>query len=308
MANSTPLTLVVLAAGMGSRYGGLKQLDPVGPHGEVILDYSVYDALQAGVDRVVFVIRKDFEDAFRDTLGRRFEGRIDVSYAFQSLEAVPSGSSVPSGRTKPWGTGHAVLTARDVVATPFIVINADDFYGRASYAVLADFLRETKGNAMDGERYCMVGFPLKNTLSEHGTVARGLCQCSAAMDLESVEEITNIRKTSSGAAYENHTGETVNLSGEERVSMNMWGFSPSFFPLLDERFRVFMQTHGGSDKTEFYIPFAVDELIQAERAKTRVLATESEWFGVTYQEDKPIVVQALKQLHDIGTYPTPLWG
>lgn len=306
--SSSPLTLVVLAAGMGSRYGGLKQLDPVGPHDEVILDYSVYDALQAGVERVVFVIRRDFEAAFRDSLGKRFENRLAVDYAFQSLDAIPEGCQVPSGRTKPWGTGHAVLTAKDVVDTPFMVINADDFYGRSSYAVLADYLREAAATSSDVERYSMVGFPLKNTLSEHGTVARGLCQCGPSMDLESVKEITSIRKTEAGAAYEGPEGKDVLLTGDERVSMNMWGFLPSFFPLLEERFRTFMASHGDSDKTEFYIPFAVDELIQAQRATARVLATESNWFGVTYQEDKPVVVNALKGLADDGTYPSPLWG
>jgi len=257
---------------------------------------------------VVFVIRKDFESAFRDSLGKRFENRLSVDYAFQSLDAIPEGCQVPSGRTKPWGTGHAVLTAKDVVDTPFMVINADDFYGRSSYGVLADYLREAAASTSDVERYSMVGFPLKNTLSENGTVARGLCQCSEAMDLQSVQEITNIRKTASGAAYEDANGTTVELSGDERVSMNMWGFLPTFFPLLEERFRNFMASHGDSDKTEFYIPFAVDELIQAQRATARVLATESSWFGVTYQEDKPIVVDALKELSNQGSYPSPLWG
>jgi hypothetical protein len=310
MAHSTnsPLTLVVLAAGMGSRYGGLKQLDPVGPHGEFILDYSVYDALEAGVEQVVFVIRKDFESAFRDSLGKRFENRLSVDYAFQSLDAIPDGCKVPSGRTKPWGTGHAVLTAKNVVHTPFMVINADDFYGRSSYGVLADYLRESAAGPSAIEPYSMVGFPLKNTLSENGTVARGLCQCSDDMYLQSVQEITNIRKTTAGAAYEDASRVTVELTGNERVSMNMWGFLPTFFPLLEERFRNFMTSHGGSEKAEFYIPFAVDELIQAQRATARVLTTESSWFGVTYQDDKPIVVEALQQLAEQGTYPSPLWS
>ncbi|MFT4640088.1 MAG: UTP-glucose-1-phosphate uridylyltransferase [Verrucomicrobiales bacterium] len=306
--NNTPLTLVVLAAGMGSRYGGLKQLDPVGPHGEVILDYSVYDALQAGIDRVVFVIRKDFEDAFRTTLGKRFEDQLSVDYAFQSLDAVPEGCVVPSARTKPWGTGHAVLTAKDVVKSPFIVINADDFYGRGGYAIIADYLRQAAAVETSVEPTSMVGFPLRNTLSEHGTVARGLCQCNDAMSLESVVEITSIRKTEIGAAYDGAQGEVVNLTGDEFVSMNMWGFLPSFFLLLEERFRSFMVDLGNSDKAEFYIPFAVDELIQAKRANSRVLTTDSTWFGVTYQEDKQVVVNALQALADAGTYPSPLWG
>ena len=308
MSTHSSLTLVVLAAGMGSRYGGLKQLDPVGPHEEVILDYSVYDALQAGVDRVVFVIRKDFEDAFRTNLGKRFEDRLSVDYAFQSLDAVPEGCVVPNARTKPWGTGHAVLTAKGLVDSPFIVINADDFYGRGGYAVLADYLRKAAaGSSSDVEPTCMVGFPLRNTLSEHGTVARGLCQCNDAMDLESVVEITSIRKTETGAAYDGVGGEVVPLKGDELVSMNMWGFLPSFFPLLEERFRSFMKDHGNSDKAEFYIPFAVDELIQSGRASSRVLTTDSTWFGVTYQEDKPVVVKALQALADDGKYPSPLW-
>ncbi len=308
MSTNPPLTLVVLAAGMGSRYGGLKQLDPVGPHNEVILDYSVYDALQAGVEKVVFVIRRDFEESFRNTLGKRFEGRMAVDYAFQTLDALPPGCQVPDGRTKPWGTGHAILSAREAVTTPFMVINADDFYGRASYQRLADYLRQAAASgATEKEPLSMVGFRLRNTLSEHGTVARGLCQCDDAMNLRSVVEVTSIRKTANGAAYHAPGGGITELTGDELVSMNMWGFLPSFFPLLEDRFRRFMEEHGKSDKAEFYIPFAVDELIQAKRASTRVLTSNSQWFGVTYQEDKPVVVAALKALAEDGLYPTPLW-
>lgn len=308
MPSQTPLTLVVLAAGMGSRYGGLKQLDPVGPHDEVILDYSVYDAMAAGVEHVVFVIRKDFEDAFRTTLGQRFEKRLAVDYAFQQLDDLPEGHAVPTGRTKPWGTGHAILAARHVVKHPFMVINADDFYGRQSYQSLADHLRAVESATNDREPVSMVGFPLRNTLSEHGTVARGVCQCDTEMNLESVEEITSIAKTTEGAAYTGPDGKSVPLTGNELVSMNMWGFLPSFYPLLEERFRTFMESNASSEKAEFYIPFAVDELIHAQRATTKVLTTSSQWFGVTYQEDKPVVVKALQSLAEEGVYPAPLWG
>ena len=308
MPTNTPLSLVVLAAGLGSRFDGLKQLEPVGPNDEVILDYSVYDALQAGVEHVVFVIRKELEEAFHSTLGRRFERHVAVEYAFQSLDAVPPGCQVPRGRRKPWGTGHAILTARELVRWPFIVINADDFYGRDSYGVLADHLRNAATQASDREPCSMVGFRLGNTLSEHGTVARGLCQTNGAMELESVVEITNIRKTEAGAAYNGADGEVVSLKGEELVSMNMWGFFPSFFLLLEERFRAFMHRQGHSETTEMYIPVAVDELIQAGRASTRVLTTEGAWFGVTYREDKPLVVHAIRELVDAGTYPSPLWN
>ncbi len=299
-------TLVVLAAGMGSRYGGLKQLDPVGPSGEVILDYSVYDALQAGFDKVVFVIRKDFEEQFRNDLGKRFESKIAVDYAFQALEDLPDGHTVPAGREKPWGTGHAVLAARDVVDAPFVVINADDFYGRESYATIAEYLR-TSANS-DKEATCMVGFPLRNTLSEHGTVARGLCQCDDDHYLVSVVETTSIRKVPEGAAYEDESGCAQVLDGTELASMNMWGFQPSFFPLLQSLFGEFLSTQCESPNSEFYIPFAVDQLIQEGRASTRVLRTDSQWFGVTYQEDKPLVVQSLADLVTQGVYPSSLWG
>ena len=307
MPSSNPLTLVVLAAGMGSRYGGLKQLDPVGPSDEVILDYSVYDALQTGFTKVVFVIRPDFDEQFRETLGRRFEGKIEVGYAYQTLDLVPASFEIPSSRSKPWGTGHAVLASKEVVDTPFVVINADDFYGRASFQSIADHLQGTS-DASDGlERYSMVGFPLKNTLSEHGAVARGLCQCDEEDHLASVVEITNIRKTDHGAAYEDASGDTQSLTGNERVSMNMWGFTPSFFPYLERLFSTFLISSGHTEKSEFYIPVAVDSLIKEGKAQAKVLPTDAEWFGVTYREDKEHVVRSIQGLVDQGDYPTPLW-
>ncbi len=306
MEAASSLTLVVLAAGMGSRYGGLKQLDPVGPRGEVILDYSVYDAMLAGFDRVVFVIREDFEQQFRETLGVRFENKLEVGYAFQRIDDLPLGAAVNTARTKPWGTGHAVLAARNMVTTPFIVINADDFYGRESFATIAAYLRESN-TATNRERYCMVGYPVRNTLSDHGTVARGLCHCDEHGDLTSVIEITNIRRQGDGAAYDDPDGNTVTLDGDAPVSMNFWGFTPSFFPLLEERFTGFLRANGQSEKAEFYMPSAVDELIKNDRATTRVLNTDSQWFGVTYKEDKPIVVKALGDLASKGIYPAPLW-
>ena len=300
------LTLVVLAAGMGTRYGGLKQLDPVGPSGEVILDYSVYDALQAGFDKVVFVIRRDFEEQFRSDIGKRFEGKIVVDYAFQALDDLPNGHTVPRERKTPWGTGHAVLAVRDVVDGPFVVINADDFYGRDSYATIADYLKNSDNS--DKEATSMVGFPLRNTLSDHGAVARGLCQCDIDGYLVSVVETTSIRKVPEGAAYEDEAGNTQTIVGTELASMNMWGFQTSFFPKLQRLFSEFLTQEVTSPKSEFYIPFAVDQLIQEGRATTRVLRTDSQWFGVTYKEDKAFVVQSLADLVARGVYPSVLWG
>ena len=295
------LTLLVLAAGMGSRYGGLKQVDPMGPAGETVLDYSVFDAARAGFDRVLFVIRRDFEAEFRASVGSRFAGRIQVDYAFQALDALPAGHRPPAGRTKPWGTGHAVWCAREALDGPFAVVNADDFYGAGSFRRLADFLRKTAHSGHVLPDYAMVGFRLANTLSEHGAVSRGVCAVSADGMLSGIEEHTGILAAEVGSA------PGAKYSPETVVSMNCWGFTPEFLPQLDARWREFLDRHGSGEKTEFYLPFAVNDLLRAGAARVRVLPTEDQWFGVTYREDKPRVQSAISSLVASGAYPAPLW-
>ncbi len=279
---------------MGSRYGGLKQVDPVGPAGETVLDYAVFDALRAGFDRVVFVIRRDFEALFREQIGARYAGRVAVDYVFQSLEALPAGFTPPPGREKPWGTGHAVWCAREAVGENFAVINADDFYGADSFAQLARFLRAARG-----AQFAMVGFRLANTLSEHGAVSRGVTTTDAAGALRSIVEQTGI------AADE--VGPGRKYSGDEIVSMNCWGFTPALLAGLDAQLRAFLAARGGEAKSEFYLPAAVSELIGRGEASVRVLPTESTWFGVTYREDKPRVQAAIAGLVQRGVYPARLF-
>ena len=288
-------TLVVLAAGMGSRYGGLKQIDPVGPSGETVLDYAVFDALRAGFSRVVFVIRRDFEALFREKIGARYAGRAAVDYVFQSIDTLPAGFTPPAGREKPWGTGHAVWCAREAIRENFAVINADDFYGADSFAQLAEFLRGARGS-----EFAMVGFRLANTLSEHGSVARGVTTSGANGALVSIVEQTGIAGTDVGAGKK--------YSGQEIVSMNCWGFTPALFAGLDEQFREFLAARGGEPKAEFYLPAAVSEMIARGQARVRVLQTESSWFGVTYREDKPRVEAAIRELVGAGRYPGKLWS
>lgn len=289
-----PLTLVVLAAGMGSRYGGLKQIDPVGPAGETVLDYAVFDAMRAGFSRVLFVIRRDFEAVFRERIGARYSGRITVDYVYQAIEMLPAGVSPPRGREKPWGTGHAVWCARGAIPGNFAVINADDFYGADSFAQLGRFL----GGA-GGPEYAMVGFKLANTLSEHGTVARGVCAFDSAGALRSIVEQTDI----AGA----DVGPGLKYSGQEIVSMNCWGFTPRLFDGLEERFREFLHANGGGPKAEFYLPVAVSDLIARGAAVVRVLPTDSTWFGITYRDDKARVTAAIAELVRAGKYPAKLY-
>lgn len=296
-------TLVVLAAGMGSRYGGLKQIDPVGPAGETIIDYSVYDAMRAGFGKLVFVIRRDIEAAFKDTVGRKFEGKLPVSYVYQALDDLPSGFSVPAGRTKPWGTSHAILTAASAVNEPFAVINGDDFYGTTSYRVLAQHLQS------GGADYAMVGFVLRNTLSEFGSVARGVCEVGADGYLRTVTERTKIEKDGQGGAtFPDEKGQPQRLTGAEIVSLNMWGFPAAIFPHLRRMFVDFLKQHGSSEKTEFYIPTAVNDLVRGGQARLKVLETPDSWFGVTYREDRPRVQESVRALVTRGDYPNPLWG
>lgn len=298
---ATP-TLLVMAAGMGSRYGGLKQIDPVGPNGETIIDYSIYDAMRAGFGKLVFVIRKDIEQPFKETVGARFEKKIAVEYVFQELENLPQGFTVPAGRTKPWGTTQAVLMAEDKIREPFAVINADDFYGAESYRVLAEQL---KSGSQD---YSMVGFVLRNTLSDFGSVARGVCRVSDTGYLERIEELTNIERDGDGAKNTAPDGTVTKLNGNEPVSMNFWGFTPAVFPQLRTVFHNFLRQSGNELKTESYVPAAIGELIMAAQAKVKVLRSNDSWFGVTYREDRPRVVDSIRNLVDAGKYPAALWS
>jgi hypothetical protein len=291
-------TLLVLAAGMGSRYGGLKQIDPVGPSGETVLDYAVYDALRAGFGRVAFVIRREFEAVFREKIGARYAGRVEVDYVFQSLDALPAGFTPLPGREKPWGTGHAVWCARDTVRSPFAVINADDFYGADAFQRLAGFLCETPPPGA-GPQFCMAGFRLAQTLSEHGAVARGVCTAGADGWLQSIVEQTGILPA--------EVGPGKKYSGDETVSMNCWGFTPALFAGLDAQFHEFLAARGGDLKAEFYLPAAVSAMIARGKAAVRVLPVNSTWFGVTYREDKPRVQAALAALVKAGVYPGKLF-
>jgi hypothetical protein len=301
-------TLVVLAAGMGSRYGGLKQVDPVGPSGEAILDYSVFDAHRAGFGKVVFIIRKDIEEAFRTQIGSKYEGLMEVEYAFQDINDLPEPFTVPEGRSKPWGTAHAIRSARDVVKEPFAAINADDFYGRDAFAKLAAFLQDSKSGEDGKFKFAMVGYRLDLTLSENGSVARGICDVAEDGKLCGVTEMTKIVKTENGAENREDENAPVPLTGKERVSMNLWGFTPELFTALEERFPLWLKERGGEVKSEWYIPFVVDEMIHEGKASVDVLPTDSSWFGVTYREDKPTVTAAIKALVDAGEYPANLFA
>jgi hypothetical protein len=297
----TKPTLLVLAAGMGSRYGGLKQIDPVGPAGETIIDYSIYDALRAGFGKLVFVIRHDIEQQFREIVGARFEKRVAVEYAFQELDKLPPGFSVPAGRTKPWGTTHAILMAEKVVKENFAAINADDFYGQNAYQTLAQHL--TSGTP----DYAMVGFILKNTLSAHGTVARGVSRVDVNNYLTSIVEMMKIEPDGSGAKNTEADGKITKLTGDEAVSMNFWGFTPALFPQIQAEFEKFLKKAGGEQKSECYIPATVGDLVTGGRARVKVLRSPDSWFGVTYREDRPQVVESIRQLIARGDYPEKLW-
>lgn len=299
-------TLLVLAAGMGSRYGGLKQMDPMGPSEETVLDYSVYDAMRSGFGSVTFIIRPDFAEEFKEKVVGKFAGRFPVHYAYQELDKLPGGFKVPEGREKPWGTGHAVLCAKDVVKGNFAVINADDFYGQHSYQQLCKFLMQEHDESKKAQ-FCMVGFQLDRTLSDHGTVARGVCAKDANDYLTSINEMTKIAKVGSGA--ENlEKGNEAKLTGKEPCSMNMFGFSKKFFDKLEAMFIEFLKAEGDQLKSEFFVPKIVDKMIKTGIADCKVLPTDSTWFGVTYQEDRPMVVENLKKLIAEGKYPNNLWA
>lgn len=297
-------SLLIMAAGMGSRYGGLKQLDPIGPSGETLMDYSIYDAIRAGFGRLIFVIRPDIEESFKSTIGSRYEGAIDIDYAFQTLDAKIGDFTIPDERKKPWGTGHAILVASDVAKRPFAVINADDYYGADSFRLMADFLNGP--TTRDPNRYAMIGYNLSNTLSENGHVSRGICETDSDGALRRVVEHTKIVKTDAGAEALTPSGATKKLNGEEIVSMNLWGFSPSIFKRLSNYFQTFLAEQGADPNAEFYIPFVVDDLIRSGQAKVNVVTTPDRWFGVTYREDKPLAEASIQALIDKGQYPGDL--
>ena len=299
-------TLLVLAAGMSSRYGGAsKQTDAMGPHGETLLDYSVFDAKRAGFGRVVFIIRREGEAVFRERVVSRLEPHLPVALVYQDIADLPDGFNLPAGRTKPWGTGHAVLAARDEIREPFCVINADDFYGREAFAAMAAFLQTPHGPGPLPLAMC--GYELRRTLSEHGKVARGICATTPDGLLRSVEELTDIYQTPNGAENRPPDGQLRALTGHETVSMNMWGFQPEVFAGFAAGLTDFLKTSLLDAKAEFYIPLAVDRLLQSGAATCAVLPTAAQWFGVTYQDDKPRVQAALRDIVASGTYPAPLW-
>jgi len=301
------LTLVVMAAGIGSRYGGLKQIDPVGPSGEVVLDYSVFDALRAGFDRVVFIIRKEIETEFRDKIGRRVERAADVAYVLQSLDQVPPGFAVPHGRQKPWGTAQAILACREAVHSPFVAINADDYYGRTAFEAMAGYLG--RGGAAAPGQYAMVGYRLENTLSEHGTVARGVCRADAAGDLSGIRELLKIKRFPDGIKHTENDADWLPLDPASWTSMNFWGFTPDLFGELERRFPAFLRARTERiEKAEFLIPEVVGELILEKRARVRILPTKERWFGVTYPEDRPLFQSAIRDLIAAGVYPRDLWA
>jgi len=297
-------TLLIMAAGIGSRYGGLKQIDPVGPNGEIIIDYSIHDAIRAGFDKAVFVIRKEMEKAFCDEIIKRYESAIDCSLLFQEIDSSVGRFEVPPGRTKPWGTGHAVLVAADRINEPFAVINADDYYGARSFKILAD--RGVSAGDGGPDRYAMVGYQLRNTLSEHGHVSRGVCAHDRAMRLKKIVERTRVVKSGAGAYFLDDEENKNPLTGGEFVSMNLWGFGPSIFGHLEKRFAAFLAERGGDPKAEFYIPTVVDGLIGEGRAVVDILPTDDVWFGVTYKEDRAVARERIAHLIANGTYPEKL--
>ncbi len=284
-------TLVILAAGIGRRYGGLKQLDPVGPSGEALLHYSLFDAIREGFEKVVFVVRREIENEVRAQVGDALSAAVAVEYVCQET---------PSGRTKPWGTGQATLLCREAVSNPFAVINADDFYGRESFSAVAGFLRNVSGTS---SKHCLVGFELRKTLSEHGSVARGVCDVRSGGELVGIEEVVAIEKEGNGARRTGDDGAERRLSGDERVSMNMWGLMPSLFAQLDKRFKVFAEAHVNDAVSEFYLPSVIGELIQDGAVSVRMLETGACWSGMTYQEDKPTVAAEIAKLVGAGEYP-----
>mgnify|MGYP000976898964 CR=1 FL=1 len=299
-------SLVILAAGMGSRYGGLKQLDQFGPNGEAIIDFSLYDALKAGFGKIIFIIRESFKDDMIKAFAHKLDGKAEYYFVNQDLGHIPTGIPVHPERTKPWGTAHAVWVARDYVQEPFGVINADDFYGTEAYQTLADFLMKIPVD--DISTYCTVGYYLRNTLSEHGTVNRGICQIDDHKFLIGINERTKIKRFPDGIIRYDSESEPKPLRDDDFASMNMWGCVPQYFNVMDKHFRDFLMENGMDPKSEYYIPTLIDYMISSNLATVEVLPSESTWFGVTYPEDKPAVMEAIKKLIDSGKYPSNLWA
>ncbi|WP_289712811.1 sugar phosphate nucleotidyltransferase [uncultured Muribaculum sp.] len=297
-------TLFVLAAGMGSRYGGLKQLDSLGPNGETIMDYSIYDAIQSGFGKVVFVIRKDFEQEFRDKIISKYEGHVPVEVVFQSTDALPKGFECPADRTKPWGTNHAVLMGKSVINEPFAVINADDFYGRDAFRVIAEELSRPRDKKGD---YCMVGFRVGNTMTENGSVARGVCENKNGLLTSVVERTAISYNPAHEIVFTDENGVEQKLEPSTPVSMNLWGFTPDYFDYSEREFVKFLKKDINTPKAEFFIPLCIDTLINSGEATVKVLDTDSKWFGITYAADRPGVVAKFAQLHADGTYPDKLF-
>jgi len=297
--------LVILAAGIGSRYGSLKQVDPVGPSGETIMDYSMFDALRAGFGRCVFIIQRSMEQDFRDVILRKLQGRVEADFVFQEMGDLPGGFSVPPDRTKPWGTAHAVLAAESKIEGPFAVINADDFYGYDAFRVMGEFLA---GVSRAENRFAVVGYDLDSTLSDYGAVARGVCEVDREGYLEGIVERTRIVRTKFGIVSEDPSGHHIPLGPEKTVSMNFWGFTPVYFGYTRAVFTKFLEDRGADPKAEFFIPLAVNQMIKDKAATCRVLPTTARWFGVTYKADRPMVVETLARLAAAGEYPADLWG
>ena len=298
-------SLLIMAAGIGSRYGGVKQLDTFGPSGEKIIDYTIYDTIQAGFGKIVFVIRHDIESDFHEAVTDRWEGRIPMEFAFQELYSVPAGFTVPAGRKKPWGTGHAILTAAPLIREPFSVVNADDFYGRSSLKKVFSHLSGIAG-AEHGE-YCLIGYLLRNTLSEHGSVARGICRQNSGGYLDSLVETLGIYSEGDLILHRDADGQPRPMEGNTLVSMNLWGFTPSYFRHLESDFVEFLRLRGSDPGAEFYLTTVVDRLIRSGVEKVKVLSTDQQWFGVTYREDRPHVVASIRKLTAAGDYPEKLW-
>lgn len=303
-------TLVIMAAGIGSRFGGgIKQLAPVGPNGEIIMDYSIHDALEAGFNKIIFIIRKDLEKDFREIIGNRIEKIAHVEYAFQELEELPAGYQVPAGRTKPWGTGQAVLAVKGMVHEPFLVINADDYYGKEGFFKIHDYMVHEMDTESDVYDMCMGGFILENTLSDNGTVTRGVCQVNEDGTLRDVTETFDIEWKDGSLKANDEQGNPVSVNPDQHVSMNMWGFTPNFLSELETGFSAFLsEIPEGEVKREYLLPTIVDKLIKSGKASVKVLETQDKWFGVTYKEDKESVVAAFRKLIADGVYPANLWG
>ena len=297
-------TLLVLAAGLGSRYGGLKQLDGLGPNEETIMDYSIYDAVKAGFGKIVFVIRKSFEKEFKEKVAKKYEHLIKIEIVFQELDNLPEGFELNPERVKPWGTNHALMMGKEVINEPFAVINADDFYGRDSYKVICEFLSKLENSK---NLYCMVGYRVGNTLSESGTVARGVCETDADGNLTGIVERTQVKRIDGSVKYKDENGEWISIADNKPVSMNMFGFTPDFFDYSDDSFVDFLKENEEVLNAEYFIPTVVNDLIVKGKSTVKVLDTASQWFGVTYQEDRPWVVQKFKELVDSGEYPSPLF-